>query len=170
MKLDFVIERLAHNGAAIDVLAAGVDDTHARWRPSADEWSILEVINHLVDEEREDFRQRIDFTLHRQGEPWPLTDPPGWVLTRRYNERDLGESRAYLRVEREKSLGWLRGLTAPDWSLGYDHPRAGILTAGDLLASWLVHDLLHIRQLTELHYAYMAVAAPGRRVDYAGDW
>lgn len=166
----FIIERLRNNWWAIDGLVAGVGDEQARWRPSADAWSILEVINHLGDEEREDFRQRVDFTLHRQSETWPPIDPPGWVTERRYNERDLADSLARFLGERARSVEWLEGLTAPDWSLSYDHPAAGRLTAGDLLTSWAAHDLLHIRQLTELHHAYLAIAAPGREVRYAGAW
>jgi len=166
----FFIERLRNNCTAIEALAAGVDDAQARWKPSAHAWSILEVINHLGDEEREDFRRRVDFTLHRQGETWPPIDPPGWVTERRYNERDLADSLARFLAERARSLEWLAGLAAPDWSLSYEHPVAGRLTAGDLLASWVAHDLLHIRQLAGLHHAHLAIAAPGRDIRYAGDW
>ena len=35
------------------------------------------------------------------------------------------------------------------WLLG-----AAKCGAGDMLAAWLAHDFLHIRQLNELHYAY----------------
>jgi hypothetical protein len=33
----------------------GVTEAQARWKPAPEEWSILEVINYLCDEEREDF-------------------------------------------------------------------------------------------------------------------
>ena len=44
----------------IQAVLAGVDAEQARWKPDADSWSILEVVCHLVDEEREDFRTRLD--------------------------------------------------------------------------------------------------------------
>jgi len=170
MNLPALIARLGYNRDAIMALVAGVDDRQVRWKPSPDDWSILEVLNHLIDEEREDFRQRLDFTLHRPGEPWPSIDPPGWVIERRYNERDLDESRIAFQAERARSLVWLRGLVAPDWRLGYSHPIAGLITAGDLLASWVAHDTLHIRQLAGLHYAYLTIIAPGADTRYAGNW
>lgn len=170
MDFDTAIARLESSGAAIAALTEGIENDQARWRPAVDQWSVLEVVNHLADEEVEDFRQRVDFTLHRPGEPWPLTDPAGWVISRRYNARDIAESRQRFHAARADALAWLRGLDAPDWSLGYDHPRAGVLTAGDLLLSWVAHDLLHLRQLVELHYGWLRVAAPDRRIGYAGDW
>ncbi|MCB0058173.1 MAG: DinB family protein, partial [Caldilineaceae bacterium] len=62
---------MQRNAQRIAALVAGVPDEQARWKPDAESWSILEVVNHLLDEEREDFRVRIDYTLHRPGEKWP---------------------------------------------------------------------------------------------------
>ena len=59
---------LARNAETIHRMVNGVSDEQARWKPTPEDWSILEVINHLYDEEREDFRTRIDYTLHRPGE------------------------------------------------------------------------------------------------------
>ena len=75
---------------------------------------------------------------------------------------------AFLR-ERAASLEWLRGLHEPNWDATY-HARWGVLRAGDLLAAWLAHDHLHVRQLNELHYAYLAQQAAPYSVEYAGDW
>lgn len=168
MNLAFAIERLNQNAVAIQALVT-VDDAQARWKPTAEAWSILEVLNHLVDEEREDFRRRLDYTLHRPGEPWPPIDPRGWVISRAYNQRDPQESLASFLVERGKSLTWLRGLEAPNWSNVHEHATAGPLLASDVLASWVAHDGLHLRQLVELHRAFLAVALPGD-IRYAGEW
>ena len=152
-----------------------------RWSPTSipprpigshrpDAWSILEVINHLYDEEREDFRRRLDLTLHHPDTPWPPIDPPGWVTRRRYNRRDLAGSLANFCNERRHSILWLAGLQQPDWQSARQHPAAGRITAGDLLAAWLVHDQLHLRQLVELQYLYAARTAGDLRIEYAGDW
>ncbi len=84
--------RLRANAAVIDALVRDPDDVQARWRPDTDSWSILEVINHLIDEEVEDFRMRIGLTLEHPGRPWPANDPAGWPIARSYNERDFGGS------------------------------------------------------------------------------
>ena len=162
--------RLEAGAASIAALVRGAEQAQARWKPSPEKWSILEVVNHLYDEEREDFRQRIDFTLHRPGAPWPPIDPEGWVASRRYAERELGPSLEAFLDERRGSVEWLRGLRSPDWSLACDHPRGFRLSAGDLLASWVAHDLLHVRQLARLHYQYVEAVSRPYSVEYAGGW
>ena len=167
--LNHIMDRMRANADAIAALARDVTEAHMRWKPSADAWSLLEVVNHLYDEEREDFRTRIDYLLHRPGEQAPPIDPEGWAVARSYNQRDPRESLdAFLR-ERVSSLEWLRGLQDPNWDAEYQAPW-GVLRAGDLLVAWLAHDHLHLRQLNELHYAFLAQQAAPYSVEYAGDW
>jgi hypothetical protein len=170
LQLEYVVVRLADQAATIHSLARDVDAEQARWKPAPDQWSILEVVNHLYDEERLDFRRRLDLLLHRPAAPWPAIDPPGWVTERGYNTRQLAASLDAFLDERQASLAWLRGLADPDWSAYRDHPQAGRLSAGDLLFSWLAHDLLHVRQLAELHWQYLSLQAEPYGVDYAGPW
>lgn len=162
---------LAANAAAIKALARATPAEVVRWRPAPDAWSALEVVNHLADEEREDFRTRLDVALHRPGEDPPPIDPNGWVVAdSRYNERGFEESLARFLDERRSSLAWLRGLDAPDWSRAWTHPEGFTLRAGDLLASWVAHDLLHLRQLVEIHDARRVEEAAPYDVGYAGPW
>jgi hypothetical protein len=161
---------MADNAERIRALASNIGPEQARWRPDPESWSILEVINHLYDEEREDFRVRLDITLHRPGEAWPPIDPAGNVTARRYNEREPGPSLEAFLAERRDSLAWLAGLGSSDWGATYE-TRSGSLRAGDLLASWAAHDLLHLRQLVELNYLYAReVSLQPYAVQYAGDW
>jgi hypothetical protein len=162
--------QLATTAACIRALTGDVGPEQARWKPSPEKWSILEVVNHLADEEGEDFRTRLDLTLHHPGEPWPGIDPQGWVGARGYAERGLGESLDRFLGERERSLAWLGTLGDADWERAYVHPGAGRITAGSLLASWMAHDLLHIRQITRLRYEYLAVRAHPHSPAYAGPW
>lgn len=169
MQLDFVRRELAQGAEVIAALVAGVGADEARWRPAPDAWSLLEVVCHLHDEEREDFRPRLDIVLHRPHEAWARIDPGGWVSARRYNERVLAEALQEFLLERERSLAWLGSLTAPEWSREYQ-ASFGSITAGDLLASWAAHDLLHIRQLVELRRARLLTQTAPHRTQYAGDW
>lgn len=170
MNLDICITRFSHNAAAITNLVQDVSAEQAQWKPSADDWSILEVINHLYDEEREDFRQRLDFLLFQPEAELPPIDPDGWVTSRHYNERDLATSVTNFLQEREQSLEWLRGLLEPDWESGVIAPNGKKFRAGEMLASWLAHDFLHIRQLNELHYAHWRQTAAPYDIRYAGEW
>ena len=169
MNLQTITTRFANNAETIRHFVTAVDDVQARWQPDAGSWSILEVINHLYDEEREDFRMRLDLTLHQPETDWPPIDPPAWAIERRYNERDLAESLQRFLDERQKSIAWLNALSAPAWDNEHMAPW-GIMRAGDVMISWLAHDTLHIRQLAELHYQYLAVFAPGYSGAYAGEW
>jgi hypothetical protein len=61
-------------------------------------------------------------------------------------------------------------LTAADWSRAWEVAPGYSLRAGDLLAAWAAHDLLHLRQLVELQYECRRQQAAPYRVEYAGDW
>jgi hypothetical protein len=169
MEFDRLVAQMAEDARRIKSLVEGVSLEQARWRPTAEDWSLLEVLVHLLDEEREDFRVRLDIILHRPDEPWPPIDPGGWVAEREYNKHDLGETLESFMQERLKSLNWLRGLNAPNWEAESEAPF-GVMTAGDIFAAWVAHDLLHTRQLVELHWAYLQTLAEPFRVEYAGYW
>jgi hypothetical protein len=169
MDLNRFIPQMADDAQRLRALAEGVSDEQARWKPDPDSWSILEVVNHLYDEEREDFRVFLDYTLHRPGEHRPKIAPQAWVTERKYNDRDLSESLNGFLAERKSSLEWLKGLTSPDWDATYEAPW-GKIRAGDIFSAWVAHDLLHLRQLVRLHWAYTTSQLQPYRVEYAGDW
>jgi len=169
MEAERLFVELAASAEMIRALAAGIATDEARLKPHAGSWSVLEVICHLVDEEREDFRRRLDIILHRPAEPWPPIDPLGWVGARRYNERELPEMLAQFTAERQRSLEWLRGLEAPDWEAVVTS-TFGTMKAGDMLAAWVAHDNLHARQLVELRRQHVLRLAQPYDVQYAGDW
>jgi hypothetical protein len=157
------------NARRIRALVEGISEEQARWKPDPKTWSILEVLNHLLDEEKEDFRVLLDLALHRPDERRPRISPEAWVTEHRYNERDLAESVQGFADEREASLAWLRGLAQPDWDASYEVPW-GRIRAGDVFAAWVAHDILHLRQLVKLHWAYSTRQLEPYSVEYAGDW
>ena len=167
LTLNAAVTRLASTVRVIQELTTGVDDAQARWKPGPERWSILEVVNHLVDEEREDFRFRFRHLLERPDEPAPPIDPPRWAIERRYNERQLAPSIEAFSGERSASLGWLAGLDAVDLTNTSAHTGR---SAGELLAAWVAHDLLHVRQIAKLHYDHWAREVSPVRIDYAGEW
>ena len=169
MNLDFAVSQLDSHAGVIRSLVIGVPLEQARWRPNSDAWSMLEVVHHLYDEEREDFRRRLDHVLFHPGQTWPGIDPGGWVVQRRYNEQDFEQIVAGFMREREQSIRWLKSLEFPNWQASYAAPW-GSITAGDLLASWVAHDLLHVRQLVDLQWAYTTRQLEPYKVEYAGQW
>jgi hypothetical protein len=90
-------------------------------------------------------------------------------VERKYNDRDLEESLELFLSERQASLEWLETLGEHEWEATYKMPF-GSIRAGDMFASWVAHDLLHMRQLVELHRAYMLELVAPFDVTYAGPW
>ena len=169
MHFETLYHELAHGAEQIRALTLGVTQDEARYKADHETWSILEVVCHLYDEEREDFRQRLDFILHQPAEPFPPIDPQGWVTERGYNQRDFAEMLDKFLLEREQSLAWLRSLESPDWNSTHTDQN-GSVPAGEMLAAWVAHDNLHSRQLVELRRARLVRLAEPYVVEYAGEW
>ena len=169
MKFRILNNELISSTEIIRSLLAGVEQAEAQVKPDKRTWSILEVTCHLYDEEREDFRFHLDWILNRPGEFWPSFDPQAWVKERKYNQQNFDEMKAKFLRERRKSLAWLRTLEGANWKAKYT-AAWGTLTAGDMFASWVAHDNLHIRQLVELRRVYIERIVKPYKIRYAGDW
>ncbi len=169
MDFEILYQELANGALIIPALLSGLSPKEAALKPSPQSWSMLEVLCHLYDEECEDFRQRLDIILHRPQDPWPPINPQGWVTERGYNQRDFDEMQKRWLAERERSLSWLRSQAGADWESVSTSPF-GSMKAGDMLASWVAHDNLHIRQLVELRRARIENITKPFTIGYAGDW
>lgn len=141
-----------------------------RWKPSTGDWSVLEIICHLADEEVSDFRPRVLGTLEDPACQWEPIDPEGAAIKNRYLEQDPIEQLDRFCAERKKSIELLHGIDAPDWSRAYEHPSIGPLRAGDLLVSWAAHDMLHLRQITKRRFEQIREAGGEFTTKYAGSW
>ena len=86
---NFIIQELERNRAVFHQLLAGVPEKAYHWRPNTDKWNLLEIICHLYDEEREDFRARLRLVLDTPKEPFTGIDPQGWVSARNYAGQDF---------------------------------------------------------------------------------
>ena len=104
MEFKVLYDELENSTEMIHALLAGVTQEDARVKPNAESWSMLEVICHLYDEEREDFREHLDFILNRQNGEWHPINPQGGVTSRKYNEQDFSAMKEKFFEERRKSL------------------------------------------------------------------
>lgn len=164
---------IARLGAFPGALEAIVSDTEGdEWtrRPAGGGWAIVEVLGHMLREEREDFRARLRHTLEGAEGRWPAIDPEGDVLRHADLDADPRAVLAGFRAERAASVAWLGGLVSPDWDSSYEHPTLGVFRAGDLLAAWADHDALHARQLIKRRHQQTVQDAGPYSCRYAGDW
>ncbi len=169
MKIDRLITRLDVFPAALHAVVAGVNADEARWRPDGGRWSITEIIGHLVDEEELDFPVRIRLTLTDPVAPWPPIDPERTVEARNHRESELSTLLATFAAARKDQMSWLCGQRDANWSAAHQHPKLGVLRAGDLLAAWVAHDQLHLRQIAKRIVELTERDAPGFSAGYAGE-
>lgn len=169
MKFETLYQELELSTEMIRALVTGISQDEAQVRPDENSWSILEVICHLYDEEREDFREHLDSVLHRTNEAWAPYDPQGWVTERNYNEQDFHTMQENFFAERARSLEWLRELSDADWDTTHVS-SFGSISAADMFASWVAHDNLHIRQLVELRRSRIEAICHPYEIEYAGKW
>jgi uncharacterized damage-inducible protein DinB len=169
MEFKTLYQELVNSTEIITALLADISQNEARIKPNPESWSVLEVVCHLYDEEREDFREHLDFILHRQNDTWHQIDPEGWVTERNYNSRSFAEMQEKFLAERRKSLDWLQENSGANWETTYTS-QFGSMKAGDMFASWIAHDNLHIRQLVELGRHRTERITKPYDIHYAGDW
>jgi hypothetical protein len=164
-------DRLAAFPAVLRAAACCAAPADTRWKPAPVHWSILEACCHLLDEEREDFRPRIESTLRDPSAPWPRLELDGIAERRCYNEQDLAATLDAFTAARTANLAWLdAALADADFGKSYAHPKFGALHAGMLLASWAAHDALHLRQIARRLHGLAARDAGPYGVAYAGEW
>ncbi|HXK11206.1 MAG TPA: DinB family protein [Vicinamibacteria bacterium] len=117
-----------------------------------------EVLGHLIHGERTDWVPRIQLILeHGDAEPFVPFDRRGYGDASRVTTGKLLDEFEALR---KASLGFLTGLSlGPDeLALRGLHPTLGPVTLGQLLATWVVHDLNHVGQVLRVMSARYASA------------
>lgn len=162
-------KELSKNRSIIESIFTDITEDFIQYKTSKASWSPLEVICHLVDEEKEDFRARIKHIINHPETPPPAIDPEGWVISRAYADQDFESKRMEWSKERAFSIDYLHEIDKINLGLGFDHQNFGRFDIQFLLVNWLAHDLLHIRQLTRLRYNYLAYSE-SNPTEYAGKW
>jgi hypothetical protein len=165
-----IIRQLAGNAEAMRALVQTVSDEQAQWQPNPDTWSMKQVMEHVYNEERIDFRKILKRLLNAPSQQPGESPHEEYVPVESCRQALEG-----FLVEREASKKWLRSLKSPDWGITSQWPfgpAGDVMTfsAGDVLLSWVEHDILHLRQMIELLHAWNEKQAPPYSLQYAGGW
>lgn len=169
MEIERIIIELEVNKDIFKGLFTGLTEEEYLWKPSSGKWCLLEILCHLYDEEREDFKSRTRHLLEHPQSPFLGIDPAAWVKERKYIGQDYEDKLGRFLKERNESIAWLRSLADPQWNNSYDHSSFGIMTAKMFLSNWLAHDYLHLRQILGLKFSYHKEVS-GEALSYAGEW
>jgi hypothetical protein len=142
---------LSRTPAALDVLLRGLPDIWVRGNEGRDTWNALDIVGHLIVGERTDWMPRARIILEN-GEARPF-DPFDRLAQAKQSQakslHQLLDEFAGLRSENLASLQSLN-LQPEDWTRRGRHPELGVVTLSQLLATWAVHDLTHLHQLSRV--------------------
>ena len=164
MEIEEVIRQLSASAQAMRALLENVPEEQAQWKPGPESWSLQEVMGHIYNEERLDFRKHLKEMLSDPPQAWGLFQPEDQAQV-----TSLRQALAGFLSEREDSLAWLKTLEAPDWKVISQAPWRPI-GAGEVLVSWHEHDYLHLRQINELLHGWNEQQGAPYSVAYGGGW
>lgn len=166
---EYIVHELSANKSVFESLLSGISNEEYLWRMKPEKWCLLEIVCHLHDEEREDFRARLKHVLMNPELSLPPINPQGWVAERKYIEQDYKHILTLFLQERNESVKWLGSLENSEWDRAHAHPKFGPMNGKLFLSNWLAHDYLHIRQIITLKFHYLK-SVTGEELNYAGEW
>jgi len=167
--MQYIIDQLEKNCDVFNNILKDENDAMILWKQSPEKWDLLHIVCHLYDEERDDFRFRVQWVLEKPNDVPPPFNPIKWVTERRYVEQDYKDKLKAFIFERKESIKWLKSLQNPKWDNAFEHTQLGSLTAKHFLTNWLAHDYLHMKQILKLKFDYLQQQS-GESLDYAGIW
>lgn len=118
------------------------------WTPAPGSWSILEVVCHMRDMEREAYLARYERMLRGDRPHLPGVDGDRLACELDYRRQRLSEALREFRKLRKQTLALLTGFDTATWALEGVHETAGPITMHDLLERQVRgDDLVHLKQV-----------------------
>ena len=153
---------LTRTPATLNALLRGLPRIWVRGTEGTDTWSAFDIMGHLVFAERSDWMPRVRIVLEK-GEA-RLFDPfDRFAQLKESQDKSLEQlldDFAHLRRENLAALHALN-LQQEDLTRRGKHPALGVVTLSELLATWAVHDLTHLHQLSRvMAHQYRGVVGP----------
>jgi hypothetical protein len=145
-RLSEALEILHRTPRALEGLLDGLSDDWTRVTEGGDSWSPLEILGHLVHGETAVWMPRVR-TLVEHGERKPFDSVEGGPT-----DGSLPQLLHEFRGLRQRSIEELNALqfSEEDLKRTGTHPAFGRVTLAQLLATWTVHDLGHVRQMARV--------------------
>ena len=147
ISLDDAVAILERTPASLSALLKGLPEMWVKATEGNGTWSPYDVIGHLIHGERTDWIPRARHILAGETRPFEpfdrsaqFTDSQGKSLS------ELLATFAHLRRDNVAALVGMN-LTDADFGRTGLHPELGEVTLGQLMATWVVHDLDHVAQI-----------------------
>lgn len=140
---------LGRTPGVLRTLLSGLSDSWLMGNEGPDTWSPFQVVGHLIHGEKTDWIPRARIILARK-------EPVDFEPFDRFAQKNdsVGKTLDDLLDEfeslRSSNLEVLAGfeLTPEDMALKGSHPEFGSVSLGQLLATWVAHDLGHLVQVS----------------------
>ena len=163
--LDAALEILRRTPSTLDRLLRDLPDNWARVTEGPDTWSAYDVVGHLIHGEHADWIPRARIILeHGAAKAFEPFDR--FAQFEESRGKSLNQLLDEFKAARERSLAELDALeiTPGMWGREGRHPDLGAVTLGQLLSTWVAHDLDHIVQISRvLARAYTDEVGPWRQ-------
>ena len=160
--LQQTIALLSRTPSTLNALLRDLPQTWTLGNEGGKTWSPFDIVGHLIHGERTDWMVRARIIL-QHGESRPFDPFDRLAQTRESQGKSLAElldEFARLRTENIKALCAMN-LQPSDFDRRGRHPELGMVTLSQLLATWAVHDLTHLHQLSRvMAYQYRELVGP----------
>lgn len=160
--LPHTISLLTRTPAALDALLRDLPETWTFRSEGENTWSVFDVLGHLIHGERTDWMPRVRIIV-QSGETITFEAFDRWGHIRESQGKSLGQLLDEFARLRSENLSELRALNLRQEDLARrgQHPSLGIVTLSELLATWAVHDLTHLHQVSRvMAYQYRKSVGP----------
>jgi hypothetical protein len=151
VELSQAVDILERTPGALSALLGGLREPWVVGNEGEGTFSPRDVLGHLIHGEETDWIPRAEIIL-RDGEARPFT-PFDRFAFRAWlpgtSTRELLERFARVRRDSLARLAAFR-LQPADLERRGRHPALGVVTLGQLLATWVVHDLDHVTQIARV--------------------
>ena len=130
---------------------AALPESWIRSNEGSDTWSPYDIVGHLIHGERTDWIPRLELIL-AQGEARPFTPFDRFAQFRDSRGKSLDELLDCFTELRQTNVARLESLrlSPTDLERRGRHPELGPVTLGQLLATWVAHDLNHLGQIARV--------------------
>ena len=141
---------LERTPATLRTMLLGLPDVWITSNEGGDSWSPYDVVGHLVSLERVDWMPRVRIIME-YGASRPFDAVDRFLMfteSKGKSLEDLLDEFAEVRAANIKELRDMK-LTQDDLTRAGKHPALGDVNLGQLLSTWVVHDLNHIHQIAQ---------------------
>jgi len=155
---------LARTPATLNALLRGLPDIWLRCNEGTDTWSAFDIMGHLIFGERTDWMPRVRIILENgEARPFDPFDRFAQLTQSQDKSMEIEQLLDDFARLRKDNLAGLQALNLQQEDLirRGRHPALGAVTLSELLATWAVHDLTHVHQLSRvLAHQYRDAVGP----------